>query len=436
VNGPLVTFIEGGAAAGGGNGEGAIRCVYVGTNAVLSGFTLTNGHTRTLGDYYREWSGGGAWCELSGVLTNCTLSGNLASYLGGGAYFGTLNNCTLSGNSAQYGGGSCEGILNNCIVYYNTASSSSNYSGGAFNYSCTTPLPAGMSNISAEPRMASVTHLSASSPCIGKGNFSSTSGVDIDGEPWLNPPCMGADQFTAGSVTGLLSLASEAYTNAAVGFPVSFAARNEGRISASVWDFGGGTVVSNTPYMSYTWNVPGAYAVRLTGYNESNPGGVSVTVMVHVVHQVVHYADAGNATPVFPYTSWGTAATNIQQAIGAATVPGSLVLVTNGIYQTGGRAVYGYSLMNRVAVTNGVEVRSVSGPGVTWIVGGGVGVGGTNNGDDAIRCAYVGSNAVLSGFTLTNGHTRIHAYPVDTQDCYRQWSSWFGWAHVPSYSAS
>ncbi len=125
-----MTIIAGQAAPGSiSDGDGAIRCVYVGTNAVLSGFTLTNGHTRIAGDYFNEQSGGGAWCEVSGVVTNCTLTGNSAYGSGGSAYSGILNNCTLKGNSAASGGGAYSAILNNCMLMGNSART-----GGAVRY--------------------------------------------------------------------------------------------------------------------------------------------------------------------------------------------------------------------------------------------------------------------------------------------------------------
>jgi hypothetical protein len=149
--------------------------------------------------------------------------------------------------------------------------------------------------------------------------------------------------------------------------------------------------------------VAGDYAVVLRAYNESYPGGVSATVTVHVVEQPVHYVALKSSSPLAPYSSWSTAATNIQDAVDAATVVGALVAVSNGVYQTGGLAVYG-TMTNRVAVAKPVTVRSMNGPEVTVIRG--HQVPGTTNGDAAVRCVYLTNRAALVGFTLTNGATR------------------------------
>ena len=113
----------------------------------------------------------------------------------------------------------------------------------------------------------------------------------------------------------------------------------------------------------------------------------------------VRYVDVNSASPTPPYTSWQTAAATIQDAVDAS-VTNDEIIVTNGVYSTGGRAVFG-AMTNRVAITNALTVRSVNGPLWTRIQG--------FPGQDpwfrqgAVRCVYLTSAASLSGFTLTNG---------------------------------
>lgn len=333
------------------------------------------------------WSGGGAY---GGTLSNCVLTGNTAGEGAGGAYWATLSNCTITKNSAPEVGGVADATLYNCLVYFNTAAGlPANHEACDFEYSCTTPLPPGSGNIDADPRLASATHLSMDSPCIGAGNAAYASGTDIDGEPWADPPCMGADQLVPGDAIGPLELRIEAtYTNVAVGFAVEFVAHSTGRILSSVWDFVDGTMATNQAFGRHAWESPGLYTVTLTGINDSAPGGVKTMIEVQV-SEATCYVNSANRTPVFPYTSWATAATNIQVALEAGVVSGRVVLVADGVYDSGEADAAG---RNRVVLFGAAQVRSVNGPGVTVIDGGG-----------SVRCAYVGSGAVLSGFTLRNG---------------------------------
>src|SRR5206468_706809 len=115
----------------------------------------------------------------------------------------------------------------------------------------------------------------------------------------------------------------------------------------------------------------------------------SASVTVHV-DAGLHYVAADSTNPMAPYISWATAATNIQDAVDAAFAIGATVLVSNGTYGAGGRAVF--ATTNRVAATRPLALQSVNGPLLTAIDG------GRSN-----RCVYLAKGATLSGFTLTNG---------------------------------
>ncbi len=113
------------------------------------------------------------------------------------------------------------------------------------------------------------------------------------------------------------------------------------------------------------------------------------------------YVDSGSSTNG-PGTGWANAFHVIQDAVDAA-VPGDTVLVTNGVYDTGGLVRHGQGYTNRVVIEKGVTVSSVNGSDSTLIVG--ASDNGTN-GPAAVRCVWI-SDGTLAGFTITNGHTQV-----------------------------
>ncbi len=373
------------AGAGGGAGDSTLNNCIISSNAAFSG------------------SGGGAY---SGQLSGCALTGNRAVQ-GGGAAMSTLRNCTVTGNSAvglhATGGGVWSSTLANTIVYFNKAESGPNYANSGFSFSCTTPLPnEGIGNIDRDPRLASPTHLSADSPCRSAGQpLGGPTATDIDGEQWAVPPAIGCDEYHPDALAGSLKVdLAVAFTNLAVGVPTHFWGLVQGKVAASAWDFGDATIVSNQPYATHSWDAPGTYSIVLRAFNSTFPDGVAATGTVHIAGQALRYVSPVSANPKPPFMTWATAARTIQDAVEVAAAQ-DLILVTNGVYNIGGRAVFG-QMTNRISLDKPITVRSVNGPEVTVIEGHEVSL----MGEGAVRCAYLVEGAVMSGFTLTKGSSR------------------------------
>ncbi|HOW96688.1 MAG TPA: choice-of-anchor Q domain-containing protein [Kiritimatiellia bacterium] len=223
------------------------RCLYMNHPAgVVDGFTVRGGHAP--GDYFDFPGncGGGVFFNNGGCVRRCRITGNSATRDGGGVFFydgsagGVLEHCEIISNSAQWVGGVCmgavTGIVRNCVIAYNTASSragaarigegqmchctvvlnnagdraggiegsglivnsilyfntavsDNNYSEGpVFETSCTTPDPgAGTGNITNDPVFVDAAagdfRLTTNSPCVDAGSPTNQLAGDINGIP-------------------------------------------------------------------------------------------------------------------------------------------------------------------------------------------------------------------------------------------------------------
>lgn len=134
--------------------------------------------------------------------------------------------------------------------------------------------------------------------------------------------------------------------------------------------------------------------------------GLSAYSLVNAT-ATTRYVDLNSTNSVVPYTSWATAATNIQRAVNLSQ-NGDLILVNDGVYQEGTLNNPGtYPAANRVYVNRAVTVRSVNGPDATFIVG-------STNASSRVRCVYLIDGASISGFTLTNGAVQYGAGGVES----------------------
>ncbi len=122
-----------------------------------------------------------------------------------------------------------------------------------------------------------------------------------------------------------------------------------------------------------------------------------------------HYVVLDNPGAASNYTSWATAAANIQDAVDAAAA-GDVVLVSNGTYNVGGRTEGAYTLTNRVLITKVLELRAVSTNPADTVIEGAADPDGINgNGPAAVRAVRLtGYQSKISNFTIRNGHTQTN----------------------------
>jgi hypothetical protein len=391
------------ASEGGGARGGSLTDCVVTRNTGTTGGGVFGAQSVSNCVITYNYGGMGGGIHGVGTVRNSLVAKNRGG-VGGASSYTAMENCTIVGNTASMSaGGPYYSMINNCILYYNSAPREPNYQLTTVSNSCTSQDPGGSGNVTNAPRLLSLDnlHIVSNSPCVDTGvNLAwMGSSVDIDGEGRIYNVDVdrGADEFVPAGMTGAITVAIVAdHTDAVVGFPFEFESVIGGRASSYIWIWDDGQTNAAQCIVDHSYAAPGSYDVVLYAWN--NDGSASATVSVQVVGGYTNYVSTVGGHN-YPFTSWADAATNIQVAVSANSVGGGVVLVTNGVYDGGGAVVYG-ALTNRVAITNGVLVRSVNGPALTTIQGNGP------IGNSAVRCAYVGTKGALVGFTLTDGYTR------------------------------
>jgi len=381
LSGPGSTFIvgdTGGASDGlGSDTDRSIRGVY-NSAGIVSGFTVTNGHSyEYLISANFANNGGGVLQpvnDASVYVTNCVIKNNAAAQGGGISYYGAAYNCEILDNTASgggYGGGTVSlpaynsivrgnstgngyggatrwGSFYNCLIYDNTSRYMGAIAWGSI-YNCTV-VDNNTYDASGHGWGAAVAESSVSN-CI----------------VYYNDSASGPDNWSGGTWMYSCTVSGAVGVGAAPSGPGNIT--NE----PAFWSRSGDDyrLNTNSPCIDAGVDMSAMLTDDFIGtarpQDGNNDGGSEYDIgcyeyIHHTIYWTNHYVIKGNAVPVSPYTNWTDAADNIQDAI---DVSGNTdwVVVSNGWYDEGGQTNAATGILtNRVVVDKYVWLKSVNGP--------------------------------------------------------------------------
>ena len=306
------------------DGQDARRCFNLGTaSCQIRGLTIMRG--------YASLFGGGIYCENYSPRVSFCIVSDCHAMQGGGMNYGRADNCLFTGNTATSSGGGMRYVeARNCLIVANSGGGM--YDCGAYNCIAWGNSGGNMSF------MASVYN-----SCSPDGVTHGVNGNITSNPYFVN---FGAGDYHLQPYSPCADGGSNAYMPTGVDW--------DGTARPLDGDGDGVATVDMGLYESAAVPFSPTHYVSLSGSHER------------------------------PYSTWETAATNIQAAVDAASA-GNTVLISNGTYY----------LSSAIAVDEEITIESVNGPAGTVV-----------DGQNAHRCFYLGSVACeIRGLTISHGFT-------------------------------
>jgi hypothetical protein len=362
-----------------------------------AGTTVRN--SRFFGNTAGDWGGGLAVYFNGGLVQHCLIVSNRADE-GGGVYFhqsGSLENSTVTENTALLNGGgivlSGGGTSVNTIVHANFPENA-RYDGTTprVRFTLIDPLPPapvnGGGNLSTPPLFLyapdGIFHLRPASPAINAGtNLPGLSArTDLHGSPAIlgGTVDLGAYEFgplvvhpTATPRSGLPPLAVDLEAVITGSNLTSLGYAWDVDHDGTPEQLGGG------PLYTTVYTNGGTFSVRVDATNQAAETASSIRTNL-VFAFLPHFVAPGGGHSA-PFTSWSTAATNLEAAVAIAGAGGK-IFISNGIYQ----------LRRELIITQALAVVGVNGPAVTTVRGSGTS-----------RVLRIRAGVNISGLTLREG---------------------------------